>query len=156
MKKKNFILFLLSLLFLISILLVVLKKVPQIVNKDVAFGMLHATDAAFNDEINRKNSKINEILLNLNEQKWNFVNPHEYDKVVIELAKSHNLDPPNNWNPLQSLLDPWGNRLEIAYRMLENGSYETIVISNGPDAIYGTEDDLVSGYGRKPPPKMEK
>ena len=46
--------------------------------------------------------------------------------------------------PGKTLLDPWGNRFNVAVRYYENKQLEFLVWSKGPDGVNGTEDDFIS------------
>jgi hypothetical protein len=37
---------------------------------------------------------------------------------------------------------------------LQDGNYDFAVVSKGPDGIYGTNDDIVSGSSSVSPPKI--
>jgi hypothetical protein len=116
-------------------------------------GSVKAINAAFSSELNKKNTNLMEIPSAIGER-WQFLTPEQYDRVIIELNKSYSLDPPPAAG--QPLLDLWGNRFEIAYRRLSNEGYDVIVVSKGPDGIYGTKDDIVSDYGVAPPVRIDK
>jgi hypothetical protein len=132
-------------------LLIVRKCLKSAMHADTKSTMM-AINAALVTDIDKNNTKVKEIFVSGGEE-WQFLDPKDYDIVIQELAKSHNLDP----SPKASdrLVDRWGNRFEIAYQKTKNGIYDFFVISKGPDRIYGTDDDIVSGYGVVPPKKLE-
>lgn len=77
---------------------------------------------------------------------WRLLPDEKYDRLMKELSASYNLDSPRSSREKDALLvDGWGNRYNIAYRQLSDFSYVFVVISKGPDGIYGTKDDIVEG-----------
>jgi hypothetical protein len=71
-----------------------------------------------------------------------FLEPEEYDRVIAELDKTHNLDPPRRWTRPDPLVDPWGSRFEIGYCTDAAARYDLSVVSRGPDGVLGTKDDV--------------
>ncbi len=129
------------------------KKISQEIKRASSSGTTAATNAALYAELDKKNTNLKDIFSSADQQ-WRFLTADEYDRVIIELARSHNLDP----SPKDSshpLLDYWGNRFEIAYRKLPNQGHDSIVVSKGPDRVYGTKDDITSPYGVEPPAKSD-
>jgi hypothetical protein len=77
---------------------------------------------------------------------WRLLPDEKYDRLMKELSVSYNLDSPKSSREKDALLvDGWGNRYNIAYRQFSDLSYDFVVISKGPDGVYGTKDDEVSG-----------
>lgn len=154
MKKGHLVLFLLMFVGLVIIFLV-LKKCFQESKRAQTIGTVQAVHAAFLAEFKRGNPNSEKIFTSIDQQ-WQFLPPKLYDRVIIELAKLHNLDPPKNWRLPAPLFDFWGNRFEIGYRRLSGESYDFIVVSKWPDGIYGTKDDVVSEYDAFLPPKVDE
>jgi hypothetical protein len=154
MKRRNLLWLLAAILCLVIVVVYAVNVAcVQSSKRAYTYGSVKAIYAALLTEFDKKNTTLIEILSSADEQ-WRFLTPEEYDKVIFELAKSHNLDPsPASGQPL---LDLWGNRFEIAYRKLPNQAYDVIVVSKGPDGIYGTKDDIVSDYSVTPPVKVDK
>ena len=136
-----------------AIVFLVGKKCLREVKRTSTIGTVSAIHAALPSELEKGNLNLKEIFSSADQQ-WRFLTADEYDRVIIELAKSHNLDPSPK-HPSQPLLDFWGNRFEIGYR-IHGRVYNFIVVSKGPNGIYGTKDDVVSEYGAVPPAKPEK
>jgi hypothetical protein len=49
----------------------------------------------------------------------------------------------NGVNPKPPLLDRWGNRIRLAVREKPSGEIEFKLMSNGPDAVPETKDDII-------------
>ena len=155
MKMKTLLLILCVLFFLFVGVLLVIRIYNYQHKRCITSGTIHAVSAAFYSELIEQNPNLKHIISSADTQ-WQFLSDEEYDKVITEISKSHNLDPPKNWKPPGPLLDLWGNRFEIAYRRLPNGGIDTIVVSKGPDGVYGSKDDLVSRFEEPPPPKPKE
>lgn len=151
MRKKIVFLLLFVVPVCFTIMFLVYKKCLQESKLAFSYGTVAATNAALYTELDKKNTNLKDIFSSADQQ-WRFLTIDEYDRVIIELAKSHNLDPSPK-DSSQPLLDYWGNRFEITYRQLPNQDFDSIVVSKGPDKIYGTKDDIVSPYGVVPPVK---
>jgi hypothetical protein len=142
MKNRRLLILLLGIFCLVAAALVYVKCLESSRRSHV-WSSTVAINAALVEELERGNPKLEEILSSASEQ-WEFLAAEQYDRVITELAKSHNLDPsPKSSEPL---IDRWGNRFEICYRKLPSQVYDFVVVSKGRDGIYGTEDDLVSRY----------
>jgi len=155
MKRRHLLLFLLAASAFLLIAFFAFKKALQNAKLAQILSNIKAVNAALISELDKGNANLEKVFSDRDRQ-WQFLTPNEYDRVIVELAKSHNLDPATNWNPSLTLLDPWGNRFEIGYRELTGSICDTIVVSKGPDGVYGNEDDLVSNYGASPPVKPKK
>lgn len=146
MMKKKYSLILIVVLVCFAVTFQVSKKCLVASKRSLTFGTAAAINAALFTELDRDNATLKEIL-SYGGEEWRFVNDDQYDKIVIELAKWHNLDAPKNWDSSGPFLDIWGNRFEIGYRKLPSNGYDFIIVSKGPDGIYGTNDDVVSPSG---------
>ncbi|MHC4396344.1 MAG: hypothetical protein ACYS1A_11885 [Planctomycetota bacterium] len=145
-RKYSFILLLVGLICFVTIGYVVKNTLQAMNNKATTVGTITAIYSALNSELNKRGPILVQILTS-SDQEWKFLSDQQYDRVIIEIDSLYNIDPPKGWNSSQPLLDPWGNRYEIAYRQLPNQNYDYIVVSKGPDKIYGTKDDMVSPHG---------
>ena len=157
MKRKILLFSLLSILILSVVVIAyqVKNKLTQSSLHAHISSNISAIAAAFHSEGDNEDSILRDILTSEAEG-WQFVTDEEYNQIIIELAKSYDLDFWTVWNPSQTLVDPWGNRFEIAYQKSGDRFYNGIVISKGPDGIYDTDDDIVSMYGVRPPEKPDE
>ena len=113
--------------------------------KQTAFhSCLASIHSALTEELNKNNATLEKFFSCADEQ-WKLLSHESCDKVVEELQKLYGLDAPVDWQ--SPFMDPWGSHIEIVCRKLPDMRYSTVVISNGPDGIYGTDDDLVRPYG---------
>lgn len=139
--RKFFLLFSFALFSLVILISLGITTFIQQSKSSGSFGTVSAVSAALLSELRNGNIVLEEIFQTSN-QEWRFLAPSEYDRVITELHKSHNLDAPRGWQPSMPLLDLWGNRYEIGYRRLGDQVYEATVVSKGRDGILGTKDDL--------------
>ena len=96
-------------------------------------------NARLMSELEKGNSHLEEIFSSADEE-WRFLSVSDYDKTIMVLDNTrYGLDARRE----RPLLDPWGNRLVIGYRKSAGGTYESVVVSNGPDGVCGTKDDLI-------------
>ncbi len=144
MKRKYLVLLLLGVLICLSIGYLVFAKCLIEGKRAQAYGTVSAVNAALLTELDEDNTKVIKFFASGDGQ-WQFLTPGQYDSLIGELAKTHNLDPSPKL--LEALTDLWGNRLLICYRKLPSGSYDTIVVSKGPDGAYGTKDDVANPGG---------
>ena len=154
-KRRYRLLFLLAALAFLLIVFFVFKKTLHKAKLTHIWSNAKAINAAIFSEFDKGNTILKEVFSSADEQ-WRFFTAEQYDRVITELAKYHNLDPAPDWDPQSPLLDPWGNRFEVAYCKLPGEVYDFIVVSKGPDRVYGTEDDLVSRYETLPPPRIKE
>lgn len=152
MKKRHLLLILLVAFACFAIMFLVFKRCLQEGKRAMMIGTVKAVHAALASELDKGNIILKEAL-SLADRRWRFLSAEQHDRLITELGKSHNLDPPADWDS-PPYLDFWGNRLEIGYRELRNEICDFIVISKGPDGTYGTNDDVVSVYGILPPVKI--
>lgn len=147
-KQRNLLLVLLGVFICcFGVMFLMFKKVKKEIIRDSTIGTVSAVDAALSSELKNGNPNLEEVFSAADEQ-WRSITVTEYDKTIRELDdKSYNLDA----GPSRPLLDLWGNRLVIVYRKLPNSFYDSLVVSRGPDGIYGTRDDVVSSYDASPP-----
>lgn len=145
--QRNLLLVVLGVSICLGVIFLVLKKCEKEGMRAHTIGTVLAINAALLSELEKGNSGLKEIFCSADEQWWSIAVP-EYDKAITELDdKSYDLDD----GSARPLLDLWGSRLVIVYRKLPSGFYDFLVVSKGPDGIYGTEDDVVSSYGVSPP-----
>jgi hypothetical protein len=144
MKRRYLLLLLLVAFICFALMFYVFKKCLKDSKRALTYGTVSAVNAALVSELETENATLKEIFSSADHY-WRFLTVEEYDRVITELAKSHNLDP--SPKPSQPLIDHWENRLEIYYRKLPNQAYETIVVSKGPDGVYRTADDVANPGG---------
>ena len=149
MKTKKYWILALGLL-VVLIISVVIKKYDEESKQSQTSGTAAAINAALTSVATEANSNLTQVL-GLATKQWQFLAVQEYDEAIRELDdKGYNLDA----SASRPLLDFWGNRLVIGFHKLPAGFYDFIVVSKGPDKIYGTGDDIVSPYGDLPPTLM--
>ncbi len=151
-RKYSFMLLLTGLICFVTIGYVVNNIFQDMNNKATIIGTISATHYALEAELDKRNPILLQFFAN-SDLEWKFLSDQQYDRVIIEIDTLYNIDPPKGWNSSQPLLDPWGNRYVIVYRKLPNQNYDCIVISEGPDKIYGNKDDIVSTRDIVPPAK---
>ncbi len=142
--RKFFLLFSFALFSLVILISLGITRFIQESKSSGSFGTVSAVSAALISELRNGNAVLEESFQTSN-QEWRFLGSSEYDRVISELHKSHNLDAPRGWEPSMRLLDLWGNQYEIGYRGLGGQVYEAIVVSKGPDGILHTKDDVSRG-----------
>ncbi len=142
-KKRCILGVLLTTLAFLLIAFFVFKKTWQNSRRVYIRSNAKAINAAIFSEFDKGNTILKEAFSSADKQ-WQFLAAEQYDRVITEVARYHNLDPASDWDHQSPLLDPWGNRFEVAYRQLDNEIYGFIVVSKGPDGIYGTKDDISS------------
>lgn len=144
MKRKYLVLLLLGVLICMAIGYLVFAKCSMEAKRAHTYGTVSAVNAALLTELDADNTEVTKLFASSDEQ-WHFLEAGQYDSLISEIAKTHNLDP--SPKPLEPLTDLWGNRLLICYRKLPSGSSDTVVVSKGPDGIYGTTDDIANPGG---------
>jgi hypothetical protein len=136
----------LSLVLIFTIFISKCLKASQKVN---VYSTLCSISAALREGIYKENPVIIEVLQDANNV-WKSLNDEQYDKVICEIQKFHDIDFSGVGKFDKILFDPWGNRLVICYIKLNN-KYDIMIVSKGPDRKYGTKDDITSQYGILPP-----
>jgi hypothetical protein len=101
-------------------------------------------------QLNDGNKKI-EVLFSRDVKGWSSLTDDQYDKLITEITKSSAIEYWTVGKFPEILLDPWGNRFVVCYKKA-NQDHEILIVSKGPDGIYGTKDDLVNEYGISSPP----
>jgi hypothetical protein len=144
MKREYLVLLLLGVLVCAGLGYLVFAKCRIEAKRAHTYGTVSAVNAALLTELDENNTKVGTLFASSDGQ-WQFLTAKQYDSLISELAKTHNLDPSPKVS--ETLTDLWGNRLLICYRKLPSGSYDTIVVSKGPDGIYGTTDDVANPSG---------
>ena len=149
--KKNNLMWVLPVVIICAIGMFVLsRKGLQEGKRAFTASSISALDQAFYLELSKGNYKLAGVTSNAGPQ-WHFLTVKQYDNIIIDLDESYNFDAKPSLS--QPLVDFWGNRFEIAYRKLPGSGCDSIVVSKGPDGVYGTRDDIVSGHGASAPAK---
>ena len=131
--------------FIVSVV-IVFKKCAKEAKRSSTSGTVAAINVALTAHV--IDSNLTQVWVSATEQ-WQFLTDQQYDEAICKLDdREYNLDA----SASRPLLDFWGNRLVIGYRKSSDRFYDFVVVSKGPDRIYGTVDDVVSPYGVQSPP----
>jgi hypothetical protein len=106
-------------------------------------GSCMSISAALSSEIRDDNPHVVFFFANATEERQ-FLTPEQCDELMEELAKEHDLDAPRGWEPSEPLVDLWGNRIEVGYRLLPDGRCGLTVLSRGRDGVLGTKHDVAA------------
>ncbi len=109
--------------------------------------------AGIEHEIKDENPIILEMMPDTNNV-WKKLGDEQFDRAILEILKHKEIEYWDNSGKIPTVFkDPWGNRLVICYYK-SNQKFNFVVISKGPDGIYGTKDDISSNY-KEPPPDLK-
>jgi hypothetical protein len=121
--------------------------------RNAALNTIHAIKNAIVSEIQKDNHKLFEVNVP-GDGHWYILQNTTYDSLIAKLIKHHDLDTPKEWNHSRPLLDPWGNRFRIMFYHNPNKTWGISIISNGPDRVEQTPDDL-GGSSNYPYPGID-
>ncbi len=77
---------------------------------------------------------------------WRLLPDDEYKRLIHDMAARKVLDVGlGEVKGGDFLVDPWGQKYEIAIRLNATGGLDVAVLSKGPDALAGTPDDIATG-----------
>jgi len=115
-------------------------------------GNISAMMAAIYSELDKGNDVLKDIFCKQS-QNWAALTNEQYDLLISELVhKDCYLDHVKGWEPSMPMTDGWGNRYKLYYRVVNGDQYDILIISNGPDGRYGTEDDIIHPVDASLPP----
>jgi hypothetical protein len=109
--------------------------------RNAAFRTMYAIQTAIVSEIQKENHGLWEVSIP-GDGHWYILRSTTYDSLVTKLSKHHDLEMPKDWIASRSLLDPWGNRFRIMFYHNPYKTWGISIISNGPDCVEQTPDDL--------------
>lgn len=109
--------------------------------RNAALGAIYEIKAAILSEVRKDHHELWEINVPADGH-WYILQTRTYDGLITKLSKHHDLKAAKNWNCSRLLLDPWGNRFRIMFRRQPGETWAISILSNGPDGLEQTVDDL--------------
>jgi hypothetical protein len=104
---------------------------------------------SLDSEIYKGNPNIERFFSQIGRE-WKALSDENCDALLTELVKRKEIEDCNGALANKSFLDPWGHRFVVCFRRNIN-FFEFIIVSRGPDGIYGTKDDITDQWNELPP-----
>jgi hypothetical protein len=144
--KKKFISIMLCIALCSTIAFFLFRKVVSDSKRSSLYGTVSAIHAALTEESSKPENLLDGLLISESEE-WILLSNTESNSLLNTLNKSYNLDLLSSTTGLEIISDSWGQSFMIWYKKTTNSTLIFTVISKGPDGIYATKDDIVSGNG---------
>lgn len=118
-----------------------IRKYCQLRRRTATLNTIHAIQTAILVELRKDNHGLKEVGVP-GDGHWYVLRSTSYDSLVTKLGKHHDIGATANWQVSRPLLDPWGNRFRIMLYHNPGKTWGISILSNGPDGIEQTADDL--------------